>query len=156
MAVAILTAANAVWGYCDWEDGDLLDVNEIDIEKMKKANLNGADAVLMVMEQFVTDSYGYIYISPNYLLRDDQKEYVEISKERIAVGVARFLKMNNLIYANVIYDQYFFILVLAKRYFDMKPLDGIAFERMEYSRRGEKRKNVVEKINSNNIVKLKI
>jgi len=145
------------YAYGQWDDGVILDVQEVDIDLMKKSGLQGAEAVLMVVEQFVDQTYKFIYISKNYEANKNQKELIKDKPGSFTVGLLGFPGNNNLIYAQVMYDKKFFIIAVAKDADDVKVIKDVQLIRMNYEKKNPvRRNNVKETIQKNNVIPIGI
>jgi hypothetical protein len=143
--------------YGQWENGLILNVQEVDINKMKQANMNGAEAILKVIEQFVDKSYQFCFISENYVLTAEQVKGFDTGRGRFLVGLVGYPDNNNLLYAQVFFDKSFFIIIIAKRENDFKKVSSINLLKLNYDKYNKTRRdNVKEAIQRNNILRLGI
>jgi len=60
--MVMLFLSVSLYSYGQWEEGVLMDVQEINIEEMVNHKMSGAEAVLTVIEQFIDQNYRYAYI----------------------------------------------------------------------------------------------
>jgi hypothetical protein len=155
MTVLLLFAAHS--SYAQWENGVILNVQEVDIARMKAANMPGAEAVLKVIEQYADTRYRYAFVSKNYLIPPEQQKNLKLEKNRFLITVAGYPERNNLLYAQVFFDTGFFFVVLAREEHDMKRTGDIQITRMNYEKgNAVRRNNVRDTIQRNNIIPLGI
>jgi hypothetical protein len=155
MAFLLLPAAFSA--YAQWENGVLLNVQEVDIAKMKAVNMPGAEAVMKVIEQFTDTRYRYAFVSNNYLIPPEQQKNLKLSKTRFLIAVAGYPERNNLLYAQVFFNTGFFFVVLAREERDMKRSGDFQITRMNYEKgNAVRRNNVRDTIQRNNIVPMGI
>lgn len=140
-----------------FEDGLLLDMQEIEIAYMQERRMKGAEVVLRIMEQYVDSSYKFAFISDNYRLplRDDLT--VAANRETFVVALAGYVLLNHLIYCQVFYDKQFFFVMLAKEEADVLDNFQVPLLKMNYDKFNSlRRNNVRDTIQRNNIVKIGI
>jgi hypothetical protein len=143
--------------YAQWDNGVLMNVQEVDIAKMKAANMSGAEAVLKVIEQYADTRYRYAFVSHNYLIPPEQQKNLNLGKDRFLIAVTGYPERNNLLYAQIFFDTGFFFVVLAQEERDMKRTGGIQITRMNYEKgNAVRRNNVRDTIQRNNIISLGI
>jgi hypothetical protein len=153
--VFLFLTVSVLGAYGQYDNGMLLDVIEVDLEMMVSAKLNGAEAVLKVIEQFVDSSYRYAYISRNYLVPKEQERYLELGTSRMMITVSGYPQRNNLIYGVVFFDKSFFVVILCRNENDFVRTQGMQLTRYVYDK-GDKtrRENVRNEIQKNNIYPL--
>jgi hypothetical protein len=155
--IAFLLLLSAHSAYAQWDNGMLMDVQEIDIVKMKAVNMTGAEAVLKVVEQYADNRYRYAFVSNNYLIPHEQQKYLKLGKNRFMIAVAGYPDRNNLLYTQVFFDTGFFFLVLAREERDMRRAGDMQITRMNYEKDNVvRRNNVRDTIQRNNIVPMGI
>jgi hypothetical protein len=143
--------------YAQWDNGVLMDVQEVDILKMKALNMSGAEAVLKVIEQYADNRYRYAFVSNNYLIPPDKQKYLKLGKDRFMIAVAGYPDRNSLLYTQVFFDTGFFFVVLAREERDMKRTGDMQITRMNYEKgNAVRRNNVRDTIQRNNIVPMGI
>jgi hypothetical protein len=143
--------------YAQWNDGVLIDVQEVNIAKMKAARLPGAEAVIKVMEQYVDGQYRFAFVSYNYLIPEEQQKYLNAGKDCFLIAVASYPSRHNLLYAQVFFDKSFFFVALAKEEHDLKGSNDMQVIKMNYEKRNKiRRNNVLDTIQRNNIIPLGI
>jgi hypothetical protein len=153
----ILVLLNAFFVYAQWNDGVLIDVQEINIAKMKAARLPGTEAVMKVMEQYADDRYRFAFVSSNYLIPAEQQKYLNVGKDRFLIAVASYPSRHNLLYAQVFFDKSFFFVALAKTEHDLKGSNEMQIIKMNYEKRNAvRRNNLLDTIQRNNIIPLGI
>jgi len=154
--VVVLLAA-AFSAHAQWNDGVLMDVQEVDIAKMRAGKMLGAEAVMKVIEQYADGQYRYAFVSNNYLIPTQQRRYLDLDRTRFVVALAGYPAQNNLLYTQVFFDNSFFFVVLAKRETDMKRTDSVQITRMNYEKgNAVRRNNVRDTMQRNNIIPLGI
>ena len=154
--VVVLLAA-AFSAHAQWNDGVLMDVQEVDIAKMRAGKMLGAEAVMKVIEQYADGQYRYAFVSNNYLIPTQQRKYLDLDRTRFVVALAGYPAQNNLLYTQVFFDNSFFFVVLAKRETDMKRTDSVQITRMNYEKgNAVRRNNVRDTMQRNNIIPLGI
>jgi hypothetical protein len=157
IVIVFLFLINIINVSAQWDDGVLLNVQEVIISSMKMYGMSGSEAVLRVLEQFVDKSYKYVYLSDNYLIPENKKGNMIVGKERFLVAVTGYPKNNNLIYTVVYYDKLFFIVIVCKKEDDFKRTEDIQLIKMAYEKDNQtRRNNVKETIQKNNIYKIGI
>ena len=140
-----------------WDNGVLLDVQEVDIAGMKALKMPGAEAVMKVIEQYADGKYRYVFVSNNYLIPEKQKGQINTGRNRFIVAVAGYPALNDLIYTQVLFDKSFFFVVMAKNESDMKKSNNMQIIKMNYEKRNAvRRNNVRDTIQRNNIIPLGI
>jgi hypothetical protein len=155
MAFLVLLAAHSL--YAQWDNGVLLNVQEVDIAKMKSVKMTGAEAVMKVVEQYADTRYRFAFVSNNYLIPPEQQKSLKLAKERFLIAVAGYPGRNNLLYAQVFFDTGFFFVVLAREDRDMKRSGDMQITRMNYEKgNAVRRNNVRDTIQRNNIVPMGI
>jgi hypothetical protein len=143
--------------YAQWNNGVIMNVQEVDVNKMKVAKMTGADAVLMIVEQFVDNQYRFAFVSHNYLVPNEKMKNLNLGKEQFIVTVVGYPSLNNLLYTQVFYDKSFFFVVLAKNENDFIKTNDIQIIRMSYEKGNSiRRNNVCDTIQRNNIIPLGI
>jgi hypothetical protein len=156
MAFFVLSLT-AYSSYAQWDNGVLLDVQEVNISKMKAVNMSGAEAVLKVIEQYTDTRYRYAFVSSNYLIPSEQHKNLKLGKDRFLVAVAGYPERNNLLYTQVFFNTGFFFVVLAREERDMKRTGDMQITRMNYEKgNAVRRNNVRDTIQRNNILPLGI
>ena len=139
-----------------FDDGILLDIQEINIERMKSLDMNGAEVVIRIMEQFVDESYRFVSFSDNYILPVREDLVLLDNSEVFVVVLAGYTVLNNLIYAQVFYEKRFFFIIIAREEKDIKnnftqvPLTHMVYDKFNNFRR----RNVINAIQRNNIIHL--
>jgi hypothetical protein len=147
----------AFFAYAQWDNGVLMNVQEVNIAKMKAVNMPGAEAVLKVIEQFADTRYRYAYVSNNYLIPLEQQKYLKLGRDRFLIAVTGYPERNNLLYTQVFFDTGFFFVVLAREERDMKRSGDMQITRMNYEKGNPvRRNNVRDTIQRNNIVPMGI
>jgi hypothetical protein len=140
-----------------WNNGVIMNVQEVDIAKMRAGSMSGAEAVLKIVEQFVDGQYRFAFVSYNYLLPEEQRKFFNFGKVKFTVAVAGYPELNNLLYTQVFFDQSFFFVVLAKNETDLIRSNEIQIIRMNYEKGNPvRRDNVRDTIQRNNIIPLGI
>jgi hypothetical protein len=148
---------NTFFVYAQWNDGVLLDVQEVNIKKMQTARLLGTEAVMKVIEQYVDGQYRFAFVSSNYLIPEEQYKYLNAGKDRFLVAVAAYPSRHNLLYAQVFFDKSFFLIALAREEHDMKVSNDMQVIKMNYEKRNTvRRNNVLDTIQRSNIIPLGI
>lgn len=138
-----------------WEEAVLLDVVDIDIDKMRGQRMTGAEAVLKTIEQFIDFTYRFIYISDNRYQTDNQMSFLKVGKNRMIVGVVGFPAQNHVIMAQTLFDRSYFLVIASKQASDVPVVSAMPMVRMNYEKYNSlRRNNVKEFIQRNNIVKL--
>jgi hypothetical protein len=154
---AVILWCGAFSAYAQFSNGVLMNIQEVDIAKMKAVNMIGAEAVLKVIEQYTDGRYRYAFVSNNYLIPADQQKYLSLKKDRFLIAVAGYPEHNNLLYTQVFFDNGFFFVVLAKEERDMKRTGDMQITRMNYEKGNPiRRNNVRDTIQWNNIVPMGI
>jgi hypothetical protein len=153
--IMVLTAVYSA--YAQWDDGVLINVQEVTIAKMKAARMTGAEAVMKVIEQYTDGRYRFAFVSNNYLIPAEQRRYLDPGKTRFLIALAGYPALNNLLYAQVFYDNNFFFVTLAKNENDMKRNGDIQIIKMNYEKgNAVRRNNVRDTIQRNNVIPLGI
>jgi hypothetical protein len=143
--------------YAQWDDGVLIEVQEVNIAKMKAGKMTGEEAVMKVIEQYTDTQYRFAIVSNNYLIKKKKKKYLDVGKKRFIVALAGYPALNNLLYAQIFFDQSFFFIALTKRESDMKRSNDVQITKMNYEKRNTvRRNNVRDTIQRNNIMPLGI
>jgi hypothetical protein len=160
MAVApivFLLLINSFSAYAQWNNGVLMDIQEVDIAKIKAVRMTGAEAVMKVIEQYTDTRYRYAFVSNNYLVPPEQQKYLKLEKGRFLIAVAGYPEHNNLLYTQVFFGTGFFFVVLAREERDMKRTGDMQITRMNYEKgNAVRRNNVRDTIQRNNIVPMGI
>jgi hypothetical protein len=139
------------------DDGVLMDVQEVNIVKMRAGRMSGAEAVMKVMEQYTDGQYRFAFISNNYLIPAGQQKYLNGGRDRFVVAVAGYPAQNNLLYTQVFFDNSFFFIALTRREADMKRTNDMQIIRMNYEKgNAVRRNNIRDTIQRNNIIPLGI
>jgi hypothetical protein len=148
---------NVLSVYAQWDGGVLLDVQEVNIAKMKAARMPGAEAVMKVIEQYADGRYRFAFVSYNYLIPAGQQKHLNVGKDRFLIALASYPPRHDLLYAQVFFDKSFFFIALAKEEQDMKGSNDLQIIRMNYEKRNTaRRNNVLDTIQRNNIIPLGI
>ena len=156
-AISVFLLIGASFARAQQDDGILLDVQEVNIAKMKAAKMQGAEAVMKVMEQYTDGQYRFAFISDNYLIPAHQQKYLNLGKDRFVVAVAGYPAQNNLLYTQVFFDNSFFFIALVRRETDMKRANDMQIIRVNYEKgNAVRRNNVRDTIQRNNIIPLGI
>jgi hypothetical protein len=152
-----MALAAAFSAHAQWNDGVLMNVQEVDIAVMKAGRMLGAEAVMKVIEQYVDGQYRYAFVSDNYLIPAPQRKHFDLDRTRFVVALAGYPAQNNLLYTQIFFDNSFFFIVLAKRETDMKRAHNMQITRMNYEKgNAVRRNNVRDTIQRNNIIPLGI
>jgi hypothetical protein len=155
MGVFLLIGASFV--HAQRDDGVLMDVQEVNIAKMRAVKMSGAEAVMKVMEQYTDGQYRFAFISNNYFLPAQQQKYLNVGRDRFMAAVAGYPAQNNLLYTQVFFDNSFFFIALTKRETDMKRTNDMQIIRVNYEKgNAVRRNNVRDTIQRNNIIPLGI
>jgi len=153
--LALLTAAFSA--HAQWNDGVLINVQEVIIAKMKAARMTGADAVMKVIEQYTDGRYRFAFVSNNYLIPAEQRKNLNVEKNRFTVALAGYPAQNNLLYAQVFFNNSFFFVALTKNETDIKHSGDMQIIKMNYEKgNAVRRNNVRDTIQRNNIIPLGI
>jgi len=137
-----------------WEEAVLLDVVDINIAGMRRQKMNGAEAVLKTMEQFIDFTYRYIYISDNRYRPENQTDFLKVGNKKMIVGVVGFPGQNHVIMAQVLFDRSYFLVIASKQASDVPVSGAMPMVRMNYEKYNSmRRNNVKEFIQRNNINK---
>jgi len=153
--IMALTAAFSA--HAQWNDGVLINVQEVTIAKMKAARMTGAEAVMKVIEQYTDGRYRFAFVSNNYLLPAEQRKNLNMEKNRFTVALMSYPAHNNLLYAQIFFNTSFFFVALAKDETDMKRSNDIQITKMNYEKgNAARRNNVRDTIQRNNIIPLGI
>jgi hypothetical protein len=140
-----------------WEEAVLLDVVDIIISEMRRHNMQGAEAVLKTIEQFIDFTYKFIYISDNRYQPDKLMESLKVGKNRMVVGIVGFPEQNHVIMAQVLFDRSYFLVIASKQAADVPVGSAMPMVRMNYEKYNSmRRNNVKEFIQRNNILKMGI
>jgi hypothetical protein len=143
--------------HAQWNNGVIMNIQEVDIATMKTVQMSGAEAILKIVEQFVDSQYCFAFVSYNYLLPEEQRRFLDLGKEQFIVAVAGYPDLNNLLYTQIFYDSSFFFVVLAKNETDLKRSNNIQIIKMSYEKGNSvRRNNVRDTIQRNNIIPLGI
>jgi len=157
MAMAVLLLIGASFAHAQRDDGVLMDVLDVNIAKMQAARMSGAEAVMKVVEQYTDGQYRFAFISNNYLISAQQQKQFNRGKDRFLVAVTGYPALNNLVYAQIFFDNSFFFVALAKWETDMKRTNDMQIIRMNYEKgNAVRRNNVRDTIQRNNIIPLGI
>jgi len=152
-----MTLTAAFSAYAQWNDGVLINVQEVGIAKMKAARMTGAEAVMKVIEQYADGRYRFAFVSDNYLIPAEQRQRLELRRDRFLIALAGYPALNNLLYAQVFFDNSFFFVTLAKNESDMKHSGDMQIIKMNYEKgNAVRRNNVRDTIQRNNIIPLGI
>jgi hypothetical protein len=155
VAVILLLTISAAVAYAQWDDGVLINVQEVNIAAMHGTDISGAEAIMKVIEQYVDASYQFAYLSQNYLIPLQQETYLNLGTNRFTVVVVGYPGMNNLLYAQVFFDKSFFFLALCKRDTDLRRTSDIQIYRMNYDKFNTgRRNNVRDTMQANNVLPL--
>jgi len=153
--IMVLTAAFST--HAQWNDGVLMNVQEVTIAKMKAARMTGAEAIMKVIEQYTDGRYRFAFVSDNYLIPAKQRQYLDLGKNRFLIALAGYPALNNLLYAQIFFDKSFFFVTLARNESDMKRSGDIQIIKMNYEKgNAVRRNNVCDTIQRNNIIPLGI
>jgi len=153
----IIFLIGAFSAHAQWNDGVLIDVQEVDIAKMKAGKMLGAEAVVKIMEQYTNGQYRFAFVSNNYDLPAQQQKRLDLGKDRFMVVLAGYPSQNNLLYTQVFFDSSFFFVVLAKQETDMRRTNDIQIIKMNYEKGNVvRRNNVRDTIQRNNIIPMGI
>ena len=153
----IILLAAALPVHAQWNDGVLMNVQEVTIAKMKAARMTGAEAVMKVIEQYTDGRYRFAFVSNNYLIPAEQSRYLDLGKNRFLIALAGYPALNDLLYAQVFFDKSFFFVSLARNETDMKRSGDIQIIKMNYEKGNAVRiNNVRDTIQRNNIIPLGI
>ena len=87
MAVFLLMGASPVI-HAQWDDGVLMDVQEVNIAKMRAGRMSGAEAVMKVAEQYTDGQYRFAFISNNYLIPTQQQKHLNMGRDHFVIAVA--------------------------------------------------------------------
>jgi hypothetical protein len=156
MAFLMMSIA-AYSSHAQWDNGVLLNVQEVDIAKMKAVKMSGAEAVMKVIEQYADTRYRYAYVSGNYLIPPEQLKNLKLGKDRFLIAVAGYPARNNLLYTQVFFGTGFFFVALAREERDIQRTGEMQITRMNYEKGNAiRRNNVRDTIQQNNIVPLGI
>jgi hypothetical protein len=156
-AMSVFLLFSASFAHAQWDDGVLMDVQEVNIAKMKAGRMSGAEAVMKVMEQYADGQYRFAFISNNYVIPAQQQKNLNLGTDRFVVAVAGYPAQNNLLYTQVFFNNSFFFIALTKRETDMKRTNDIQIIRMNYEKgNAVRRNNVRDTIQRNNIIPLGI
>jgi len=156
-ATAVFLLMGAISAHAQRDDGVLMDIQEVNIAKMKAARMSGAEAVMKVAEQYTDGQYRYAFISNNYMVPAQHHRYLNMGKDSFMVAVAGYPAQNNLVYAQVFYNNNFFFIALAKREADMRRMHDMQIIRVNYEKGNPvRRNNVRDTMQRNNIIPLGI
>jgi len=154
---AVFLMLIACYTHAQWNDGVLIDVQEVSIDKIHSAKMPGAEAVMKVVEQYTDRKYRFAFISNNYLIPAEQKKFLNVGKERFLIAVAGYPLLNDLLFTQVLFDQSFFFVVLTRNESDMKKQNDIQTVKMHYDKGNSvRRNNIRDIIQRNNIIPLGI
>jgi hypothetical protein len=154
---AVIVLISAFSAHAQWNNGVLMNVQEVVIAKMKAAKMTGAEAVMKVIEQYTDGRYRFAFVSNNYLVPPEQRQHLDLGRSRFIVVLAGYPELNNLLYAQVFFDTSFFFVVLARNESDMKRSGEIQIIKMNYEKgNAVRRNNVRDTIQRNNIIPLGI
>jgi len=156
-AIIVFLLIGASFAHAQRDNGVLMDVQEVNIAKMRAAKMPGSEAVMKVMEQYTDGQYRFAFISNNYLIPAQQQKYLNMGRDRFVVAVAGYPAQNNLLYTQVFFDNSFFFIALTKREADMKRINDMQIIRVNYEKgNAVRRNNVRDTIQRNNIIPLGI
>jgi len=156
MAVFLLIGAPPVIN-AQHDDGVLMDVQEVNIAKMRAGKMSGAEAVMKVIEQYTDGQYRFAFISNNYLVPAQQQKNLNMGRERFVIAVAGYPAQNNLLYTQVFFDNSFFFIALTRRETDLQRANDMQIIRVNYEKgNAVRRNNVRDTIQRNNIIPLGI
>jgi len=143
--------------YSQWNDGVLINMQEVTVAKIKAVRMTGAEAVMKVIEQYADGRYRFAFVSNNYLIPPEQNKNLNVGRNRFLIALAGYPALNNLLYAQIFFDNSFFFVVLAKNEADMKRSNDIQIIKMNYEKgNAVRRNNVRDTIQRNNIIPLGI
>jgi hypothetical protein len=143
--------------HAQWSNGIIMNVQEVDIAKMRMVRMSGAEAVLKIIEQFVDGQYRFAFVSYNYIVPEAQRKFLDLGKELFTIAVTGYPNLNNLLYTQVFYDRSFFFVVLVKNEADLKKSNDIQIIKMNYEKGNSvRRNNVRDTIRRNNTIPLGI
>jgi response regulator RpfG family c-di-GMP phosphodiesterase len=155
ITVFLLFSASSI--HAQRDDGILMEVQEVNIAKMKAGKMSGAEAVMKVMEQYTDGQYRFAFISNNYLATAQQQKFLNVGRDRFLIAVAGYPAQNNLVYTQVFFDNSFFFIALTKRETEMKRTNDMQIIRVNYEKgNAVRRNNVRDTIQRNNIIPLGI
>jgi len=155
--LGIILLIGTLSAHAQRDDGVILDVHEVYIAKMQAARMSGAEAVMKVVEQFSDGQYRFAFISNNYMVPAQHYKYLNMAKDRFLVAVAGYPAQNNLVYAQIFYNNNFFFVALAKKEADIKRTNDMQIIRVNYEKgNAARRNNVRDTIQRNNIIPLGI
>ena len=155
ITIFLLFGASSV--HAQRDDGMLMDIREINIAKMRAGKMTGAEAVMKVIEQYIDLQYRFAFISNNYLIPAQQQKYLSMGKDRFLVAVAGYPAQNNMVYAQIFYNDSFFFVALTKREADMKRTGDMRIIKVNYEKgNAVRRNNVRDTIWRNNTIPLGI
>jgi hypothetical protein len=153
----IIFFAVALSAYSQNSDGVLMNIQEVDIAKMKAVKMLGAEAVLKVIEQYTDGRYRYAFVSNNYPVPTDRQQHLSADKSRFLIAVAGYPAQNNMVFAQVFYDNSFFFVTLAREERDMRRTGDMQIIRLNYEKgNAVRRNNIRDTIQRNNIIPLGI
>ena len=152
-----MVMAAAFFAHAQWNDGVLINVQEVGIAQMKAARMIGAEAVMKVIEQYADGRYRFAFVSNNYLIQAEQSQYLDLGKTRFLIALAGYPALNDLLYAQIFFDKSFFFVTLVKNESDMKRSGDIQIIKINYEKgNAVRRNNVRDTIQRNNIIPLGI
>jgi len=152
-----MALAAAFSAHAQWNDGVLINVQEVTVAKMRTARMTGAETVMKVIEQYADGRYRFAFVSNNYLIPAEQRVNLNVGKNRFLIALAGYPALNNLLYAQVFFDNSFFFVTLAKNESDMKHSGDIQIIKMNYEKgNAVRRNNIRDTIQRNNIIPLGI
>ena len=157
LITTLLLSFTAYYVTAQWDDGVLLEVQEVNITKMRAVQMPGAEAIMKIVEQYADRQYRFAFVSNNYLIPTEQKTHLNLGKNRFLIAVAGYPSLNDLLFTQVLFDQSFFFVVLTKNESDMKRQNDIQIIKMNYDKGNSiRRNNVRDTIQRNNIIPLGI
>jgi len=157
MPVAVFLMVAAFSAHAQRDDGIIMDVEEVYIAKMRAMGMSGAEAVMKVIEQYTDGQYRFAFISHNYLIPAQKLKHLKVERDRFLIAVVGYPEYNNMVYAQIFYNNSFFIIALAKREADMKRTNDMQIIKMNYEKTNAvRRNNVRDTIQRNNIIPLGI
>jgi hypothetical protein len=155
--IVFLLLLNSFSTYAQWGNGVIVEIQEVDIAAMKAVKMSAGEAVMKVIEQYTDTRYRYAFVSNNYLIPPEQRQNLNLTKDRFLIAVAGYPERNNLLYTQVFFDTDFFFVVLAREERDMKRTGDMQITRMNYEKgNAVRRNNVRDAIQRNNMVPMGI
>ena len=112
---------------------------------------------MKLIEQYTDGRYRFAFVSNNYLIPAEQRQRLDLGRNRFLIALAGYPALNNLLYAQVFFDNSFFFVTLTKNESDMKHSGDIQIIKMNYEKgNAVRRNNVRDTIQRNNIIPLGI